>query len=108
MGYVVHAAKPESSLHNSEGDWLHSVPSFETNSVRMHEISKSDLGKDLQQLIIGQEVEAGEHHSFGLQVVLQALADALQDSIALLECFQQTCNQICTNTLLLTNNTAIC
>lgn len=43
------------------------------------------LGQDLQQLIVGEEVEAGEAHALGLEVVLEVLLDLLQCLIGLLE-----------------------
>ena len=58
------------------------------NSVRS-DVVHACLCQDLQQFVVGEEVEAGEGHALSLQIVLQALADGFQHLIALLECFKQ-------------------
>ena len=49
------------------------------------------LGEDLQQLVVGEEVEAREDETLGLQVVLQTLLDLLQQRVVVLERLQQAC-----------------
>ena len=46
------------------------------------------LREDLQQLIVGEEVEPGEQEALGLQVVLQTLLDLLQQGVVGLEGLQ--------------------
>ena len=57
----------------------------------LHSQGVTGLGEDLKQLIVGEEVEAREEEPLGLQVVLQALLDLLQEGVIGLEGFQQAC-----------------
>ena len=41
------------------------------------------LGEDLQQLVVGEEVEPGEREALGLEVVVQALLDEVQQLVGL-------------------------
>ena len=41
------------------------------------------LGQDLEQLVVGQEVEAREGETLGLQVVIEALLDLVEQLVAL-------------------------
>ena len=57
----------------------------------LHSQGVPGLGEDLQQLIVGEEVEAREDEALGLQVVLQALLDLLQKRVVVLKSLQKTC-----------------
>ena len=46
------------------------------------------LREDLQQLVIGEEEEAGEEEAFLLQIVVQTLQDQLQEPIGFLQFLQ--------------------
>ena len=58
--------------------------------MRLNSLRVASLGEDLQELIVGEEVEAREEQPLGLQVVLQTLLNLVQQSIVLLELLQQT------------------
>ena len=53
--------------------------------MRLHSTGLLRLRQNLQELIVGKEVESREGHTFGLQVVLQVLLDLIQVCVMVLE-----------------------
>jgi len=48
------------------------------------------LREDLEQLVVGEEVEAREDEPLRLQVVLQTLVDLVQETVVVLERLQES------------------
>mmetsp|Transcript_1967 Transcript_1967/g.4470 ORF Transcript_1967/g.4470 Transcript_1967/m.4470 type:complete len:317 (-) Transcript_1967:3047-3997(-) len=53
--------------------------------VRLYRLHVARLGQDLEQLVVGEEVEAGERHPLKLQVLLERLLDLIEGLVPLLE-----------------------
>lgn len=56
--------------------------------VRLHGFGVFRLTQDLQQIIVGQEVEPWEDLSLGLQVHVQGFLDLLQFDVHVVQFFQ--------------------
>ena len=59
--------------------------------VRLHGLRVLGLREDLEQLVVGQKVEARKRGALRLQVLAQALLHLLQQLVALLELIAQAC-----------------
>lgn len=58
--------------------------------MRLHSRGVLSLREDLKKLVVREEVESGEGHPLGFQVIAQSFLDLLQQFVTFSEVLQQT------------------
>jgi hypothetical protein len=61
------------------------MPTLPERTLRLHGLRVLELRQDIQQLVVGQEVERRESHALRLEVVLQDILDLVQVLVVLLQ-----------------------
>jgi hypothetical protein len=61
------------------------MPTLPERTLRLHGLRVLELRQDIQQLVVGQEVERRESHALRLKVVLQDILDLVQVLVVLLQ-----------------------